>query len=84
MINHFFGDFVDAMGRDFELALALSTALMRVSGRVIRRIAGRGVGVVSWSKSLFSDRVRPVLITYKYQASREAVAVTRATARRPR
>ena len=43
----FFGDFVDAMGRDFELALALSTGLRRVSSRVIQRVAGRGVGVES-------------------------------------
>ena len=47
MINHFFGDFVDAMGRDFDIALALSTGLRWVPGRVIRRIAGRGVGVES-------------------------------------
>ena len=38
------------------------------------------VGVVSWSEKLFYNTVRPVPITYKHQASREAVAVTRATA----
>ena len=80
MINHFFGDFMDAMGHDFDLALALSTGLRRVSGRVIRRAAGTGVGVVSWSESFFHNRVRPVLRTYKHQASREAVAGTRARA----
>ena len=38
---------------------------------------------MSWSKSLVHNTVRPIPITYKYQASREAVAVTRAASRRP-
>ena len=46
LIKDIFGDFVDATGRDFDFALALSTGLRRVSGSIIRRIAGRRVGVV--------------------------------------
>ena len=66
-------DFVDAMGRDVDFAFTLSMGLRQVSGRVIGRIAGRGVGAFSWSKSLVHNTVRPILITYKHQASREAV-----------
>ena len=51
----FFGDFVRSTGRDFDDALALSMGLRRVSGKVIGRVAGMSVVVVSWSKSLFSS-----------------------------
>ena len=47
LIINFFEDFVSATGHDFDDALALYTGLWRVSGRVIGRVAGRGVGVES-------------------------------------
>ena len=61
---------------------ASQTGLLQGHSAHRRLIAGMGVGVVSWSKSLFSDRVRPILITDKHQASRETVAVTRAASQR--
>ena len=39
--------FLDAVGHDFDFALALSTGLRWVSGSTIRRLAGRRVRVVS-------------------------------------
>jgi len=83
LIKDIFMDFVSATGREFDCSLACSTRLWWASGKLIWRVAGMSVGVESWSKSLFYNTVRPVLITYKHQASREAVAVPREPARRP-
>jgi hypothetical protein len=66
--------------RRFRSTLLVSLVGPEMCG--VWRVTGRGVGDESWSILMYSDRVLSRLITYKHQASREAVAVTRAASRR--
>ena len=71
-----------AVGRAADASDGRFSGLSVVSSVVVWVVTGRGEVDVSWSILMYSDRVLPILITYKQRASREAVAVTSATSRR--